>query len=163
MQLVEVNAGGSVFFLIFDLVSNTSQQQHHQQQDLYFQQQQQQQQQHSLQLQHLRCTSHGPSSRLSVATNSTTSSSDGSSTTGSSSSSNPSAGLGHSVSSSAAGSAAGTPAGSGVVSTEGVLVVKVSGSRLAMQAEQFANELTRHLGIAAPDCRIIRQVSWESL
>lgn len=27
-----------------------------------------------------------------------------------------------------------------------------------LQAEQFANELTRHLGIAAPDCRIVRQV-----
>lgn len=27
-----------------------------------------------------------------------------------------------------------------------------------VQAEQFANELTRHLGIAAPDCRIVRQV-----
>jgi hypothetical protein len=29
---------------------------------------------------------------------------------------------------------------------------------LLLQAEQFANELTRHLGIAAPDCRIVRQV-----
>lgn len=28
----------------------------------------------------------------------------------------------------------------------------------ALQAEQFANELTRHLDIAAPDCRIVRQV-----
>ena len=27
-----------------------------------------------------------------------------------------------------------------------------------MQAEQFANELTRHLGICAPSCRIVRQV-----
>lgn len=41
---------------------------------------------------------------------------------------------------------------------EGVAVLKVGASRLAMQAEQFANELTRHLGIAAPDCRIVRQV-----
>jgi hypothetical protein len=39
-----------------------------------------------------------------------------------------------------------------------VVVVKVAAGRLAMQAEQFANELTRHLGIPAPDCRIIRQV-----
>lgn len=28
----------------------------------------------------------------------------------------------------------------------------------SVQAEQFANELTRHLDIAAPDCRIVRQV-----
>eukprot|EP00878_Enallax_costatus_P023837 GHUV01025391.1.p2 GENE.GHUV01025391.1~~GHUV01025391.1.p2 ORF type:complete len:441 (+),score=177.36 GHUV01025391.1:570-1892(+) len=41
---------------------------------------------------------------------------------------------------------------------EGVAVLKVGFNRLAMQAEQFANELTRHLGIAAPDCRIVRQV-----
>jgi hypothetical protein len=27
-----------------------------------------------------------------------------------------------------------------------------------VQAEQFANELSRHLAIAAPDCRIVRQV-----
>jgi hypothetical protein len=32
-----------------------------------------------------------------------------------------------------------------------------------LQAEQFANELTRHLGIAAPDCRIVRQVSTPDL
>lgn len=43
---------------------------------------------------------------------------------------------------------------------EGVAVLKVGFNRLAMQAEQFANELTRHLGIAAPDCRIVRQVSF---
>jgi hypothetical protein len=42
--------------------------------------------------------------------------------------------------------------------SEGVAVLKVGSSRLSMQAEQFANELTRHLGIAAPDCRIVRQV-----
>ncbi|KAF6258121.1 hypothetical protein COO60DRAFT_1151434 [Scenedesmus sp. NREL 46B-D3] len=41
---------------------------------------------------------------------------------------------------------------------EGIAVLKVGFNRLAMQAEQFANELTRHLGIAAPDCRIVRQV-----
>eukprot|EP00879_Flechtneria_rotunda_P008587 GHRR01008998.1.p1 GENE.GHRR01008998.1~~GHRR01008998.1.p1 ORF type:complete len:1001 (+),score=424.15 GHRR01008998.1:2495-5497(+) len=41
---------------------------------------------------------------------------------------------------------------------EGIAVLKIGASRLAMQAEQFANELTRHLGIAAPDCRIVRQV-----
>lgn len=28
-----------------------------------------------------------------------------------------------------------------------------------MQAEQFANELTRYLDICAPECRILRQVS----
>ena len=31
-------------------------------------------------------------------------------------------------------------------------------ARLASQSEQFANELTRHLGICAPDCRILRKV-----
>jgi hypothetical protein len=36
-------------------------------------------------------------------------------------------------------------------------VVKVAASRLAMQAEQFANELARHLGVAAPHCRLVRQ------
>ncbi|KAI8470555.1 MAG: hypothetical protein J3K34DRAFT_509307 [Monoraphidium minutum] len=40
---------------------------------------------------------------------------------------------------------------------EGVAVLKVAGSRLAMQSEQFANELARHLGIAAPLCRLVRQ------
>ena len=30
--------------------------------------------------------------------------------------------------------------------------------RLLMQAEQFANEITRHLDISAPECRIVRQV-----
>ena len=28
-----------------------------------------------------------------------------------------------------------------------------------MQAEQFANEITRHLDICAPMCRIVREVS----
>lgn len=50
-------------------------------------------------------------------------------------------------------------ADTGTYVREGVVVLKVGFNRLAMQAEQFANELTRHLGIAAPDCRIIRQVS----
>jgi hypothetical protein len=40
---------------------------------------------------------------------------------------------------------------------EGLAVVKFAATRLAMQAEQFANELARHLGVAAPDCRIVRQ------
>ncbi len=31
-------------------------------------------------------------------------------------------------------------------------------ARLASQSEQFANELTRHLGICAPECRILRKV-----
>jgi hypothetical protein len=39
-----------------------------------------------------------------------------------------------------------------------VAVLKVASSRLAVQAEQFANELTRYLDISAPECRIIRQV-----
>jgi hypothetical protein len=47
-------------------------------------------------------------------------------------------------------------------SREGIAVLKVGFNRLAMQAEQFANELTRHLGIAAPDCRIVRQVRPEA-
>ena len=42
----------------------------------------------------------------------------------------------------------------------GCLVIKFHPSRLAAQSEQFANELTRHLGIHAPACRILRsQVS----
>ena len=39
---------------------------------------------------------------------------------------------------------------------EGVAVVKVAASRLAVQAEQFANELALFLGVAAPPCRIVR-------
>lgn len=38
-----------------------------------------------------------------------------------------------------------------------VCVVKFGTTRLAMQGEQFANELTRHLGIPAPRCRMIRK------
>lgn len=38
----------------------------------------------------------------------------------------------------------------------GAAVIKFAPSRLVMQAEQFANELCRHLDVAAPDCRIIR-------
>ena len=41
---------------------------------------------------------------------------------------------------------------------ERVLIVKGHPARLATQSEQFANELTRHLGICAPDCRILRKV-----
>ena len=41
---------------------------------------------------------------------------------------------------------------------ERVLIVKVHHARLASQSEQFANELTRHLGICAPECRILRKV-----
>ena len=41
---------------------------------------------------------------------------------------------------------------------EGVVVIKFGPTRLLMQAEQFANELTRHLDICAPECRIVRQV-----
>ena len=41
---------------------------------------------------------------------------------------------------------------------ERVLIVKGHHARLASQSEQFANELTRHLGICAPDCRILRKV-----
>ena len=40
---------------------------------------------------------------------------------------------------------------------EGCLVVKFHGNRLATQSEQFANELTRHLGVCAPACRILRK------
>ncbi|KAG1666974.1 hypothetical protein FOA52_004257 [Chlamydomonas sp. UWO 241] len=46
--------------------------------------------------------------------------------------------------------------------SEGVLVVKFAPSRLLMQAEQFANELTRHLDICAPECRIVRQAGTTS-
>ena len=41
---------------------------------------------------------------------------------------------------------------------ERVLIVKGHHARLASQSEQFANELTRHLGICAPECRILRKV-----
>lgn len=37
-----------------------------------------------------------------------------------------------------------------------LLVLKFHPSRLQTQSEQFANELTRHLGICAPNCRILR-------
>lgn len=37
-------------------------------------------------------------------------------------------------------------------------MVKGHHARLASQSEQFANELTRHLGVPAPDCRILRRV-----
>ena len=40
---------------------------------------------------------------------------------------------------------------------EGCCVVKFAASRLAIQSEQFANELTRHLGVCAPACRILRK------
>ena len=40
---------------------------------------------------------------------------------------------------------------------EGCCVVKFSASRLTTQSEQFANELTRHLGVCAPACRILRK------
>ncbi|GIM08174.1 hypothetical protein Vretimale_12277 [Volvox reticuliferus] len=51
---------------------------------------------------------------------------------------------------------------------EGVAVLKFGPNRLLMQAEQFANELTRHLDICAPDCRIVRQAGpssdeWKAL
>jgi hypothetical protein len=46
---------------------------------------------------------------------------------------------------------------------ERVLIVKGHHARLASQSEQFANELTRHLGICAPACRILRRVVGESL
>lgn len=39
-----------------------------------------------------------------------------------------------------------------------MLIVKGHHARLASQSEQFANELTRHLGICAPACRILRKV-----
>lgn len=44
-----------------------------------------------------------------------------------------------------------------LASWEGVLVIKFGPTRLLMQGEQFANELTRHLDICAPDCRVLRQ------
>lgn len=41
---------------------------------------------------------------------------------------------------------------------ERVVIVKVHQARLASQSEQFANELTQHLGICAPACRILRRM-----
>lgn len=46
---------------------------------------------------------------------------------------------------------------------ERVLITKFHNSRLTTQSEQFANELTRHLGICAPSCRILRQQASSSL
>ena len=41
---------------------------------------------------------------------------------------------------------------------ERVLIVKGHPARLATQSEQFANELSQHLGICAPACRILRKL-----
>lgn len=41
---------------------------------------------------------------------------------------------------------------------ESLLVLKFHSSRLTTQSEQFANELTRHLGVCAPNCRILREM-----
>jgi hypothetical protein len=41
---------------------------------------------------------------------------------------------------------------------EQALIVKAHPARLATQSEQFANELTQHLGICAPSCRILRKL-----
>ncbi|KAK9816445.1 hypothetical protein WJX72_000348 [[Myrmecia] bisecta] len=49
------------------------------------------------------------------------------------------------------------PDASGVAPRERCLLVKFHPSRMLTQSEQFANELTRHLGICAPACRILRQ------
>ncbi|KAL4432560.1 hypothetical protein ABPG77_000497 [Micractinium sp. CCAP 211/92] len=40
---------------------------------------------------------------------------------------------------------------------EGCLILKFVGSRLLCQSEQFAAELTRHVGLCTPDSRILRQ------
>lgn len=40
---------------------------------------------------------------------------------------------------------------------ERCLILKFLHTRLLTQSEQFANELTRHLDICAPTCRILRQ------
>ena len=42
-------------------------------------------------------------------------------------------------------------------SQERCLILKFLHTRLLTQSEQFANELTRHLDICAPNCRILRQ------
>lgn len=36
-------------------------------------------------------------------------------------------------------------------------MVKVCPARLAAQSEQFANELSLHVGVCAPACRILRK------
>ena len=40
---------------------------------------------------------------------------------------------------------------------EGCLVLKFVSSRLICQSEQFASELTRHVGLCVPESRILRQ------
>lgn len=40
---------------------------------------------------------------------------------------------------------------------ERCLILKFLHTRLLTQSEQFANELTRHLDICAPNCRMLRQ------
>lgn len=47
--------------------------------------------------------------------------------------------------------------GSPRLARELCVVVKFHGSRLTTQSEQFANELTRHLGLHAPSARILRK------
>jgi len=42
-------------------------------------------------------------------------------------------------------------------SQERCLILKFLHTRLLTQSEQFANELTRHLDICAPNCRMLRQ------
>ncbi|PSC74445.1 MAP kinase phosphatase with leucine-rich repeats 3 [Micractinium conductrix] len=55
-------------------------------------------------------------------------------------------------------SLAGAPSLSGGAPTpEGCLILKFVSSRLLSQSEQFASELTRHVGLCTPDSRILRQ------
>lgn len=153
MQVLEVNTGGTVFFLFFKLKRKP--QQHH------FQKEQQQQQQ-QLPADWGRCSSSsstGTSDAGSIASGKPAAAPAGSNATDV-------ATPGTSPAVAAAGRGGGAACAVKRVSCsaaqssarEGIAVLKVGFNRLAMQAEQFANELTRHLGIAAPDCRIVRQV-----
>lgn len=45
--------------------------------------------------------------------------------------------------------------------SEGCMVLKFTSSRLLCQSEQFAAELAKYLGVAVPDCRIIRKTDDE--
>ena len=49
--------------------------------------------------------------------------------------------------------------------SEGCLVIKFTCSRLLCQSEQFAAELAKYLGVAVPDCRIVRKTDdeWDKI
>lgn len=49
----------------------------------------------------------------------------------------------------------------GLPAAYGCLVIKVPPTRLQCQSELFAGEITRHVGVACPEARIVRQYTYE--